>query len=121
MCRGTRHDLSGRGGCLPEPIPLLHHEMHAAVWRDHAAVQVIIDMYTNAATTLSVNGEEFDGFGITGGVRQGRPLSGSIFVFFFHTLLSEIDVQISADNLRMTINVRPYAFANDLAILTANL
>ena len=47
---------------------------------DHPVVQVIIDMYQQAATTLLVNGEEYEGFAITGGVSQGCPLSGSIFV-----------------------------------------
>ncbi len=60
---------------------------------DHPAVQVIVDMYLNAATTLSVNGEEHEGFEITGGVRQGCPLSGSIFVLGTHTLLCEIDLK----------------------------
>ena len=57
---------------------------------DHPAVQVIVDMHTNVATTLSVNGEEFDGFEITGVVRQGCDLSGSTFALRFHTLLCEI-------------------------------
>ncbi len=78
---------------------------------DHPAAQVIIDMYTNAATTILVIGEEFDGFEITGGVRQGCPLSDSTFVLCFHISLREIDVQISADHLRMPIKLRLYAFA----------
>ncbi len=88
---------------------------------DHLAAQVIIDMYSNAATALLVNGEAFDGFEITSGVRQGCLLSGSFFVLLFHTWLCEVDVQISTDSLRMTIKLRLYAFADDLAILAAKL
>ncbi len=41
----------------------------------HPAAQVTIEMYTSAATTLLVNGDEFDGFEITGRVCQGCLLS----------------------------------------------
>ncbi len=42
-------------------------------------------------------------------------------VLCFHTLLCEIDIQMSAASLEMTIKLRLYAYADELAILTANL
>ncbi len=78
---------------------------------DHPVISVILDLCTGAATTLLVSGKEFDGFPIACGVRQGCPLSGSIFVLCFNTLLCEIDIQMSAASLKMTIELRLYAYA----------
>ncbi len=46
---------------------------------------------------------------------------GSIFVLFFPTLLCGIDIPLTTSNLRVSLRLRLFAYADDLAILMANL
>jgi hypothetical protein len=88
---------------------------------DHPVVRIIINIYSEASTSLPVSGEEFLGFPCGAGVRQGCPVSGSLFVVVLHTFMVEIDTQLALAIIKCTFRLRLFAFADDLPMATDNL
>ncbi len=78
-----------------------------------------MDFYEGDSTKLTLNGEEFYGLPLTGGLRQGCPISGSIFVIALHTLHCEISARIAAYCLLAPLRIKTSAYTVDLAAVSA--
>jgi hypothetical protein len=104
-------------------FPSLNHSFLASVLQkfcgSHPAGRIIIDFYIGNKASLLLFGDVLDGFGVSAGVRQGCPLSGSLFALCFHTII--IDLQFKLIHKSFAISARIFAYADDLGIILSDL
>jgi endonuclease/exonuclease/phosphatase family metal-dependent hydrolase len=78
-------------------------------------VEALRKLYDNCVADILFNGEVFDGFAITSGIKQGCPASGSIFALSLDPFIRHLCLQLPPP-LNITV-----AFADDIAIATRTL
>jgi hypothetical protein len=91
--------------------------VHDVLWRimeltnlHPSVIRIVKEMYTNARDFPVVNGYTGSGYMVGRGVRQGCPLSPTLFLLFLNPLLSYINHSINSTGDSMM------AFADDLAL-----
>jgi hypothetical protein len=82
---------------------------------EHPLVHMISSMYKDNSCQLVVRGSVFPGFRIVCGVRQGCPLSGSLFALTFHPVI--VFLSNSLFKHSMTVGHDLFAYADDLALV----
>jgi hypothetical protein len=96
---------------------VLHDYMEAVLdtfLGSHPLNHVIRSMYKNNTCDLVIRGTMYSGFKVLCGVRQGCPLSGSLFALVFHPII----VSLSDALYRASMNIGHdiFGYADDLAL-----
>jgi hypothetical protein len=81
--------------------------------------RAIADLYSDLSASIAVAGTHSAEFPVGAGVRQGCPLSGTIFAVAFHPWLLWMQAQMNMEAC-MKFN-REFAYADDLLILLQDL
>jgi endonuclease/exonuclease/phosphatase family metal-dependent hydrolase len=85
----------------------------------HPLGRIIIDLYLSNEASLLLFGRVSEGFAVLAGVRQGCPLSGSLFALCFHAII--IDLQTKVVHQAFVISAKIFAYADDLGIILQDL
>jgi hypothetical protein len=85
----------------------------------HPLGRIIVGLYLENEASLLLFGRVFAGFAVLAGVRQGCPLSGSLFALCFHAII--VDLQIKVVHRAFVISARIFAYADDLGIIIQDL
>jgi hypothetical protein len=101
---------------------LLHDYMHQVLHKflgNHPLRHMITSMYESNTCDLVFRGQVVPGFRVLCGVRQGCPLSGSLFALAFHPIL----VSLSDALFKAAMNVGHdiFGYADDLALVLYDL
>jgi hypothetical protein len=97
---------------------ILHDYMLAVVRRflgSHPLGVMIESMYQDTQCSMIIRGSVYVGFQILCGVRQGCPLSGSLFALAFHPII--IHMSNTLHRQAMHIGHDIFAYADDLALV----
>jgi hypothetical protein len=100
-------------------FPSLLHDFLKAVLDKflgpHPLNHMITTMYTDNTCDIVIRGSVMPGFSVLCGVRQGCPLSGSLFALAFHPII----VSLSNSLYRVSMNIGHdiFAYADDLALV----
>jgi hypothetical protein len=100
-------------------FPSLLHDFLKAVLDKflghHPLNHMISTMYTGNTCDIVIRGSVLPGFRVLCGVRQGCPLSGSLFALAFHPII--VSLSDSLYRVSMTIGHDIFAYADDLALV----
>jgi hypothetical protein len=97
---------------------ILHDYMLQVVFSfvgDHPIYQMIKSMYKDTECELVVRGAVFRGFKVLCGVRQGCPLSGSLFALSFHPVVVSLGSALYKASMHVGHDI--FAYADDLALV----
>jgi hypothetical protein len=97
---------------------MLHDYMLKVVFRflgQHPLAHMIASMYSNNKCEIVVRGGTYQGFDILCGVRQGCPLSGTLFALCFHPII--VHMADMMYRYAMNISFHIFAYADDLACI----
>jgi endonuclease/exonuclease/phosphatase family metal-dependent hydrolase len=97
---------------------LLHDYMKAVLDKflgDHPLKHMICTMYEGNTCDLVIRGQVTKGFKVLCGVRQGCPLSGSLFALAFHPIL--VSLSDALFKTAMHIGHDIFGYADDLALV----
>jgi hypothetical protein len=81
----------------------------------HPLNHMISTMYTDNTCDIVIRGSVLPGFRVLCGVRQGCPLSGSLFALAFHPII--VSLSNSLYRVSMSIGHDIFAYADDLALV----
>jgi hypothetical protein len=101
---------------------LLHDYMRSVLSRflgSHPLLYMISAMYENNTCDLVIRGTVSDGFSVLCGVRQGCPLSGSLFALAFHPIL--VGISEALYKAAMHVGHDIFGYADDLALVLYDL
>jgi endonuclease/exonuclease/phosphatase family metal-dependent hydrolase len=100
-------------------FPSLLHDFLKAVLDKflghHPLNHIISTMYTDNTCDIVIRGSVLPGFRVLCGVRQGCPLSGSLFALAFHPII--VSLSDTLYRVSMTIGHDIFAYADDLALV----
>jgi hypothetical protein len=82
---------------------------------NHSIYKMIKSMYQNNVCNLVVRGTVFPGFKVLCGVRQGCPLSGSLFALSFHPVVVALSFCLYKASMHIGHDI--FAYADDLALV----
>jgi hypothetical protein len=85
----------------------------------HPLGRIIIDLYLENEASLLLFGNVVFGFAVLAGVRQGCPLSGSLFALCFHAII--VDLQLRVVHQSFVVSARIFAYADDLGIVLQDM
>jgi hypothetical protein len=97
---------------------ILHDYMLQVVSRflgPHPLAHMIGSMYHNNECDMIIRGNTYPGFRIYCGVRQGCPLSGSLFALCFHPVILHLSNMMYRHSMHIAFHI--YAYADDLACI----
>ncbi len=97
---------------------LLHDFLKAVLDKflgDHPLNHMITSMYADTSCDIVIRGSVLPGFRVLCGVRQGCPLSGSLFALAFHPII--VSLSNSLYRVSMHIGHDIFAYADDLALV----
>ena len=86
----------------------------------HPLRDLLHDLYTSGTSSIRFSGAIYEGFPIQAGVRQGCPLSGSLFVLVFHCVLLELDLRLASSSFTF-FKPETSAYADDVAVVAEDL
>jgi endonuclease/exonuclease/phosphatase family metal-dependent hydrolase len=82
---------------------------------DHPLKAMITAMYNSNSCDLVVRGQVVPGFRVLCGVRQGCPLSGSLFALTFHPILVSLSDALFKASMHVGHDI--FGYADDLALV----
>jgi hypothetical protein len=91
-----------------------------AVGLDEATLACIMRMYSHVRFKLVLNGEDGPEFEVERGVRQGCPLSPTLFLAFINGVIQELRDSGDAVKVALGIEVAALFWADDVVILAAD-
>ena len=109
--------LFGFAAAFPSISHVFMHRVLSHTGLPEHVHRVVQALYYENSCCVCIKGEFFPGFTITGGVRQGCPLSPLLFVVCVDILLRRLD-RIFASS---TCTAIPRAFADDTALVLSDV
>jgi hypothetical protein len=97
---------------------MLHDYMIKVVYSflgQHPLANMIASMYANNRCEIIVRGSTYPGFRIFCGVRQGCPLSGTLFALCFHPIILHMSDMMYRHSMNISFHI--FAYADDLACI----
>jgi hypothetical protein len=97
---------------------MLHDYMLKVVYSflgQHPLAHMIASMYANNRCDIIVRGSTYPGFRIFCGVRQGCPLSGTLFALCFHPIILHMADMMYRHSMHISFHI--FAYADDLACI----
>jgi hypothetical protein len=97
---------------------ILHDYMNKVIHKflgDHPLYHMIHDMYQGNKCEMVIRGTTHHGFDIHCGVRQGCPLSGTLFALCFHPIVVHLSEVMYRQSMHLGFNI--FAYADDLACI----
>jgi hypothetical protein len=97
---------------------ILHDYMLKVIFRflgQHPIAQMIASMYSGTKCDIIIRGGTYQGFDIHCGVRQGCPLSGSLFALCFHPIILHMADMMYRHSMNISFHI--FAYADDLACI----
>jgi hypothetical protein len=97
---------------------MLHDYMLKVIYRflgQHPLANMIASMYASNQCEIIVRGSTHPGFRIFCGVRQGCPLSGTLFALCFHPIILHMADMMYRYSMNISFHI--FAYADDLACI----
>jgi hypothetical protein len=97
---------------------ILHDYMIKVIYKflgNHPLAHMIHSMYQDNKCDMIIRGTTHHGFDIHCGVRQGCPLSGTLFALCFHPIVVHLSEVMYRQSMHLGFNI--FAYADDLACI----